>query len=667
MQNKKEQNQIAISVKNVSKQFSIPHEKISSIKIAFINLFKKNTSENFYALRDVSFEVKKGEFLGIIGRNGCGKSTLLKILAGVYTADKGHVKINGLISPFLELGIGFNPELSGRDNIYLNATVLGLTEKEIDQKFDSIVAFSELERFIDQKVKNYSSGMQVRLAFSVAIHANREVLLMDEVLAVGDAKFQQKCLDHFKKLKYQGKTVILVSHSQSSIEEYCDKVIMIENGEIVKSGLPSEVFAFYNSSLSNNKGTVFDIKKKIENDVEPIQSKIIYKNEKRWGNFEIIIESFSFNTKDNVFVAQDGISGEIKIRLNHMSLKNSLSNIDLTLAMYNLKDSLVFLDILQMKNTEEEYLYIPFFINTKDLNEGNYRFSIRIADKDSNRNAVVYDHWDKDNQIFLKNNLSKFPGLINTNSFFKKNIKILGMIRMRNEELILQDTLDSFSKIVDGIIIYDDASTDSSIEIARKHPAVLEVIENKVWKINRTEEETRSRQTLLEYAQRYNPEWLFYSDCDERFEGEIRNYLLSSKSDGIDGIRISLFDAYMTSSDLEYQKGMSLFNFRKFFGPERRDILMIWKNKKEVRFEGLDCREPVVNGNIVTQFYCQHYGKSLSIKHWEDTCDYYVNNFPEPYISKWRARKGKAIHKKSDFDTPLYTWSEVKNKGIKIN
>lgn len=234
-------NGVAISVKNVSKQFSIPHEKISSIKVAFVNLFKKNTSENFYALKDVSFEVKKGEFFGILGRNGSGKSTLLKILAGVYTADKGHVKIDGLVSPFLELGIGFNPELSGRDNIYLNATVLGLTEKEIDAKFDSIVSFSELERFIDQKIKNYSSGMQVRLAFSVAIHANREILLMDEVLAVGDSNFQSKCLREFAKYKEQGKTVILVTHDIGTVQRYCDRAMLLRNGEVAMIGTAEEV------------------------------------------------------------------------------------------------------------------------------------------------------------------------------------------------------------------------------------------------------------------------------------------------------------------------------------------------------------------------------------------------------------------------------------------
>jgi len=242
-QNKNPHN--AIEVENLSKRFTIPHDKASTLKGAFINLFHDSGSEVFNALQDISFEIKKGEFFGIIGRNGSGKSTLLKILAGIYSTDTGHVKVHGRISPFLELGIGFNPELSGRDNIYLNATVLGLSENQIDKKFDSIVAFSELERFIDQKLKNYSSGMSVRLAFSVSIHANRDILLMDEVLAVGDMNFQEKCLAKFEEYKSQGKTIVLVSHDVSAIEKYCDRAMLIEDGKIKKIGNPKDVVEEY--------------------------------------------------------------------------------------------------------------------------------------------------------------------------------------------------------------------------------------------------------------------------------------------------------------------------------------------------------------------------------------------------------------------------------------
>ncbi len=230
-----------IVVKNVSKTFLVPHEKISTLKGIFTNLFKKNSHDVLHALKDISFEIKKGEFFGIVGRNGSGKSTLLKILAGVYTGDTGSMKINGAISPFLELGIGFNPELSGRDNIYLNATVLGMSKKEIDEKFNDIVTFSELERFIDQKLKNYSSGMQMRLAFSVAIHTNRDILLMDEVLAVGDSNFQSKCINEFMKHRALGRTIVFVTHDMYTVQKYCDRAMLLRNGSIVKIGLPEDV------------------------------------------------------------------------------------------------------------------------------------------------------------------------------------------------------------------------------------------------------------------------------------------------------------------------------------------------------------------------------------------------------------------------------------------
>lgn len=224
--------EIAIKVENLSKLFKIPHEKIDTMRGAFVNVLKKKTYENFKALDNVSFEVKKGEFFGIIGRNGGGKSTLLKILANIYYLDSGKIKINGRISPFLELGIGFNPELSGRDNIYLNGIVLGLTKKEIDVRFNDIVKFSELERFIDQKLKNYSSGMQVRLAFAVSIYANRSILLMDEVLAVGDGVFQEKCYRYFNKIKGK-KTVLFVSHDIENLRKFCDRVLVLDKGKIV--------------------------------------------------------------------------------------------------------------------------------------------------------------------------------------------------------------------------------------------------------------------------------------------------------------------------------------------------------------------------------------------------------------------------------------------------
>lgn len=244
----------AISVSGVSKSFVIPHEPINSVRGAFVNVLRKKTYETFNALDGVSFDVARGEFFGIVGRNGSGKSTLLKILAGIYPPDSGKVTVNGAISPFLELGVGFNPELSGRDNVYLNGTVLGLRKKEIDAKFDEIVAFAELERFIDQKLKNYSSGMQVRLAFSVAIHTNRDILLMDEVLAVGDAAFQEKCRSVFLRLKSEGKTIVLVTHGMDTVKEFCDRVLLIDRGKVAGVGGTEGIVERYNA-LNASKST----------------------------------------------------------------------------------------------------------------------------------------------------------------------------------------------------------------------------------------------------------------------------------------------------------------------------------------------------------------------------------------------------------------------------
>jgi ABC-2 type transport system ATP-binding protein len=236
----------SIKVEHVSKAFKLPHEKNSSIKSALINFSKRNRSfERQQVLTDISFEIRQGEFFGIVGRNGSGKSTLLKLLAGIYTPDKGSISVNGKLTPFIELGVGFNPELTGRENVFLNGALLGFNHKEMEAMYDDIVAFAELERFMDQKLKNYSSGMQVRLAFSIAIRAESDILILDEVLAVGDAAFQRKCYDFFMSLKKNKRTVVLVTHDMGAVRQYCDRAIMIEAGKIVDLGSPTKVAQSY--------------------------------------------------------------------------------------------------------------------------------------------------------------------------------------------------------------------------------------------------------------------------------------------------------------------------------------------------------------------------------------------------------------------------------------
>lgn len=242
--------EIAIKVSKLSKTFKLPHEKHTSLKGLFLNSFRRKSYEIQEALKDITFEVKKGEFFGIVGKNGSGKSTLLKCLAGVYMPSSGHIQIDGRLVPFIELGVGFNPNLSGRDNVFLNGALLGFNRKQMQEMYDDIVEFAELEQFMDQKLKNYSSGMQVRLAFSIAIRAKGDILLLDEVLAVGDSAFQRKCLDYFKEVKKTGKTVILVSHSMPTIEEFCDRALMLEDAKIVSIGSPMKISAEYEMANS---------------------------------------------------------------------------------------------------------------------------------------------------------------------------------------------------------------------------------------------------------------------------------------------------------------------------------------------------------------------------------------------------------------------------------
>jgi len=251
---------------------------------------------------------------------------------------------------------------------------------------------------------------------------------------------------------------------------------------------------------------------------------------------------------------------------------------------------------------------------------------------------------------------------------------LIGITRVRNESLVLRDTLDYVGTHVDAIVAYDDASTDDTLDILRNHPKVALVIENSSWEtdiVARLSAETRHRGLLLRVARsRLNFEWTLCFDADERVIGSLRDFVGGAPAGKCDGIRIRLFDAYMTPDDhAPFMQGQNLLGFRRFFGPERRDILMVWRNLPGVCFEGLDAREPMGVDRVVTDFYCQHYGKALSITQWEETCDYYATHFPfETYGRKWLDRKGRAIHTQSDFSRPLFEWgSELFKNAVKVN
>ena len=231
----------AVVVDAVSKQFRVPREQVHTLKERALHPFRSGGYERFDALKEVAFSVQPGEFFGIVGRNGSGKSTLLKCLAGIYRIDGGDIYVNGRLSTFIELGVGFNPDLAARDNVTLNAIMLGLSPKEARARFDRVIEFAELEDFVDLKLKNYSSGMQVRLAFSVMIQADADIMLIDEVLAVGDASFQQKCFDVFQGLKDQGKTILFVTHDMGAVRRFCDRAVLLENGVVKAIGDPERV------------------------------------------------------------------------------------------------------------------------------------------------------------------------------------------------------------------------------------------------------------------------------------------------------------------------------------------------------------------------------------------------------------------------------------------
>jgi ABC-type polysaccharide/polyol phosphate transport system ATPase subunit len=234
-----------IEVETVEKTFRIPTHRVETLKERVVRPFSQGDFRELRALRDVSFDIRGGEFFGIVGRNGSGKSTLLKILAGIYAADQGEVRISGRIAPFIELGVGFNPDLTARENIILNGVMIGLPQREAERRLDSVVEFAELEDFVDLKLKNYSSGMLVRLGFSVMLESDAEILLIDEVLAVGDAAFQQKCIDVFYEMRKANRTIVLVTHDMSSVERFCDRALLLRGGKVDLLGAPEEVARHY--------------------------------------------------------------------------------------------------------------------------------------------------------------------------------------------------------------------------------------------------------------------------------------------------------------------------------------------------------------------------------------------------------------------------------------
>lgn len=380
---------LAVKVEHVSKTFKLPHEKHGSLKSLFLSLFRGHrTYERQKVLNDVSFDIQVGEFFGIIGRNGSGKSTLLKLLAGIYTPDKGKIHISGQLTPFIELGVGFNHELTGRENVYLNGSLLGFSRKEMDAMYHDIVEFAELERFMDQKLKNYSSGMQVRLAFSIAIRAQTEILLLDEVLAVGDIAFQKKCINYFKKLKREGKTVVFVSHDMSSIKKFCDKVLVMDKGVI--DGIYDAEEGVRRYEDYNLRSEVKDFEKmieaeKIEEDYDkPLQPRLIK-------------QTLVHNTRgNNIITLGEKLIGELILDISKPEENAKTPNSFGCIATIFNADSVL---IATLETAKNQYSFsdhkITFEIDNVALTPGLYTAYFGLYHTNENGSAICLDTTEK--------------------------------------------------------------------------------------------------------------------------------------------------------------------------------------------------------------------------------------------------------------------------------
>lgn len=343
----------AVIVQDIKKSFRIPLEGSSGIKQKLINHLKGRSGyRDFTPLNGVSFQVNKGDFFGIVGRNGSGKSTLLKTIAGIYTPNNGSVRVNGTLVPFIELGVGFNPELTGRENVYLNGALLGFSRSEVTAMYEDIVDFAELHDFMDERLKNYSSGMQVRLAFSIAIKAQGDILLLDEVLAVGDAAFQQKCFDYFEQLKKDKKTIIIVTHDMSAVQRFCNRAMIIENGLIKKIGKPSEIADIYT-----------------EDNIEDTETK---QADKERARFKLNLQIKQFESSVDLLFQCKVPSGSPEVYVGFSLFKNGMNIAEI--------------NSMEKTMTQDK---VTYSLDTSKLNPGTYEISAAMFEKETRAPLAV--------------------------------------------------------------------------------------------------------------------------------------------------------------------------------------------------------------------------------------------------------------------------------------
>lgn len=383
----------AIEVSNITKSFKIYLDKGNTVKEKL--LFKKRRDhEKRQVLKGISFEVKKGEVVGLIGHNGCGKSTTLKLLTRIMYPDSGTIKSQGRISSLLELGAGFHPDMSGRENIYINASIFGLSKKEIDERLDDIIEFSELEKYIDNPVRTYSSGMYMRLAFSVAINVDASILLIDEILAVGDVNFQSKCFDKMREIKESGVTIVLVTHDIGIVEWFCDRVIWINNGLIEKDGSATEVVDAYMQHMVEKKVEAIERRHKDSKENEDHNEEVAEKEEtNRIGTREAEIESVYFTNSagDTIHILHN--QADCAIHINYLVKKSKEYVIGigiLTLEGVRLFGTNTQLDHSKVDITPGKHM-ISFLIDNLPLIEGMYVLQVAITDQNG---ALIDFHRD---------------------------------------------------------------------------------------------------------------------------------------------------------------------------------------------------------------------------------------------------------------------------------
>ena len=392
----------AVSVESLWKQFRLYYDKNQYLKTAILQ-GSRSRYEEFWALQDISFEVKQGSTFGIIGSNGSGKSTLLKCLTGILSPDRGHIQVNGRIAALLELGAGFHPEMSGRENIFLNGAILGMTSKEIQRKLDEIIDFAGLEHFIDTPVKNYSSGMTVRLGFAVAINVDPEILIIDEVLAVGDIAFQQKCLEKIEDFRNDGRTIILVSHGLGQVAQICDTVAWVEKGVLRETGEAQKVVSTYNA---------------ISHEAIPVADNEIGQ---RWGSGEVriseILVTDQTGTSQRTFHTGENLQVTIKFE-SQISLPNS----SFAFNIHHLHGTDVW-----GTSTEKQSITVPLSVgpgtatltlNNLPLLDGTYDLSVVIAD---HAGIHEFDHWEKKIRFEVSQKNTYDTGIVDIRSTWNTN------------------------------------------------------------------------------------------------------------------------------------------------------------------------------------------------------------------------------------------------------